>query len=211
MTTETPVVKEVPWFADSTHTPVSIDFSPDGTFLLVLSLGCNLYNIPVLSLFTSIFHSDLSIDISDITIYTYPFCTKTSKQLKPSSKSPNSSLTLNFPLQSLSSNSSEKEKSTASSSNSNLDSLGNENVIKLKEILCTKQNVSPSVVCWWQSIQGVQEVAVIGTKTGDITFVDLLCGGKVGEASVKGEIKNLSICLDTSLENVFLLVSLIQV
>lgn len=212
LTEEYPIVKQVPWFAGFSHTPVSMSFNPSGTFLLVLSQSCHLYIVPALSLLDSKVKSDQIFDISDITIYTYPFPTKLPKQSKSKSKSPSSSLNLKSSLSrqssssSTSSNENLRRKSSSSSSNA-VESKSIENIAKLKDIAGQKLEFVPSAVVWWQCIQDCQHVAIIGTKSGVIIFVDLNSGVKIGETNVKGEIKGLSICQDDSLVNVFLLVS----
>lgn len=206
MDVKNPIIKQIPWFRNPLHTPVAIDFSPTGCFLVVLSKCCNLYILPVCSVFECTFQCDLIFDNSDVTVYTYPFSLKKLEQNEFKSKSPNSNLnTFDHLPQSVScTDLNERLKKSSNAS----DIFTNGTKTKQNEVFCSKNKISPSAVCWWQSMQKFQEVAIIGTKSGDIIFVDLVRGMKIGETCVKGEIKNLTVCQDVANNDTFLLVSL---
>ncbi|KAK6640099.1 hypothetical protein RUM43_008376 [Polyplax serrata] len=206
-----PRIKQIPWFKDPAHSPVAITFSPCGSFLLVLSISCHLYILPLASVYESNSQSDSLFNVTDLTIHVYPFSS--------------GGLTGKDKL---------KGKNQVSVSNNETDHLDqtflttylndiqmwrnltnhvksknlSENEIKLKEIMTMNSNVQPSAVCWWKTQKTSQEIAIIGTKSGSMIFIDLFTGLKVGETSIKGMIRNLHVCQDLSNDYTFLLVLL---
>lgn len=154
--------------------------------------------------------NDQNFDSNDLTIHLYPFPVK--KQSKLKAKSPNSSLSTksNISHSSSSSSSSNDSKRIYTSSNTcHIDSKTNENLIKLKEMKLGKTDIEPTSVVWWQSSsQANKPTAIIGTKTGEIIFVDLNTGVRLGSSSVNGNIEKLNICQDVNYDTAFLLVSL---
>ncbi|XP_046742534.1 uncharacterized protein LOC124409162 [Diprion similis] len=65
----------------------------------------------------------------------------------------------------------------------------------------------PSALVWWQRVVDCSHVGIIGTEHGEIVLVNLESGCQVGLTNVKGNVTNLHICQDSSLDVVSLLVT----
>ncbi|RVE54365.1 hypothetical protein evm_000850 [Chilo suppressalis] len=64
----------------------------------------------------------------------------------------------------------------------------------------------PTSVVWWLTKES-ENILIIGTKTGTITFYSLESQSVVGECKVSGEIIDLQMCFDDSLDLLALLIS----
>ncbi|XP_052750521.1 uncharacterized protein LOC113511861 [Galleria mellonella] len=64
----------------------------------------------------------------------------------------------------------------------------------------------PTSVVWWLTKES-QNIIIIGSKSGGITFYSLESQSTVGECKVSGEIIDLQICFDDSLDLLALLIS----
>ncbi|XP_046477721.1 uncharacterized protein ca [Neodiprion pinetum] len=65
----------------------------------------------------------------------------------------------------------------------------------------------PSALVWWQGVVDCSHVGIIGTEHGEIVLVNLENGCQVGLTNVKGNVANLHICQDSSLDVVSLLIT----
>ncbi|XP_065332250.1 uncharacterized protein ca isoform X2 [Cloeon dipterum] len=76
----------------------------------------------------------------------------------------------------------------------------------ITKLLTTKLRPVATSIVWWNSLDG-QHVAILGSENGQITFVSLTTGNDLGRTFVTGEINSLQLCLDNSLDLVFLIIS----
>ena len=68
----------------------------------------------------------------------------------------------------------------------------------------------PSCATWWQSFDG-DNIAIIGTKTGHVQFLDLQLNKVVHECTVKEHVISVDIVQDDSLSLTYCLVSFVGV
>ncbi|XP_014238652.1 uncharacterized protein LOC106660234 [Trichogramma pretiosum] len=65
----------------------------------------------------------------------------------------------------------------------------------------------PSAIAWWHGVSFAAEIGVIGTEQGEIVFINLETGQQVSITKVEGRITSLSICQDTELDKVLMLIT----
>lgn len=60
---------------------------------------------------------------------------------------------------------------------------------------------------WWEGVSFDGQIGIIGTEQGELIFINLEIGKQVGSTKIEGCITNLSICQDTELGVVTLLIT----
>ncbi|KAJ8687906.1 hypothetical protein QAD02_023701, partial [Eretmocerus hayati] len=65
----------------------------------------------------------------------------------------------------------------------------------------------PSAMVWWQAVSFSGQIGIMGTEQGEIIFINLESGQQSGSTSVDGRVTKLSICQDTELDTVTLLIT----
>ncbi|XP_014210897.1 uncharacterized protein LOC106641130 [Copidosoma floridanum] len=65
----------------------------------------------------------------------------------------------------------------------------------------------PSALAWWQGATLPCNVGILGTDQGEIIFVNLETGQKVGATKIEGRVASFFICQDTELDTVTLLIT----
>ncbi|XP_059473427.1 uncharacterized protein LOC132195443 isoform X2 [Neocloeon triangulifer] len=76
----------------------------------------------------------------------------------------------------------------------------------LTKLQTTKLRPVATSIVWWNSLDG-QHVAILGSENGQVAFVSLTTGTELGRTCVDGEISNLHLSHDNSLDLVFLIIS----
>ncbi|XP_058799619.1 uncharacterized protein LOC131669061 isoform X2 [Phymastichus coffea] len=65
----------------------------------------------------------------------------------------------------------------------------------------------PSSLIWWQGRSFSAQIGIVGTEQGEIVFINLETGQQVGITKIEGKIKGFSICQDSEVDTVTLLIT----
>lgn len=60
---------------------------------------------------------------------------------------------------------------------------------------------------WWQGSTFAAQIGIVGTEQGEIIFINLETGQQIGITKIEGRVKGFSICQDTELDTVTLLIT----